>query len=54
MQNKIFIHFKLIDYLAPEMLNKEGHSYSIDWYLLGVLMYELLVGFPPYYSESRK
>ena len=41
-----------IAYLAPEMLKKKGHSQTLDWYLLGVMFYELLVGLPPYYSAS--
>jgi len=40
-------------YLAPEMINKEGHNYSLDWYLLGVLLYELLEGVPPYYNDDK-
>ena len=40
-----------IAYLAPEMLKRSGHSRSVDWYLFGVLIYEMLVGSPPYYSS---
>lgn len=36
-----------VAYLAPEMLNKTGHGKSVDWYLLGVLLYEMLNGLPP-------
>jgi Protein kinase domain/Ankyrin repeats (3 copies) len=43
-----------VAYLAPEMLRKSGHSRSVDWYLLGVLLYEMLVGAPPYYSSNRE
>jgi len=43
-----------IAYLAPEILNKKGHSKSLDWYLCGVLLYELTVGIPPYYNNNRK
>ena len=39
-------------YLAPEMVKKEGHGKSVDWYLLGVLIYEMLVGLPPYYDDD--
>ena len=35
------------------MLNRSGHNRTVDWYLLGVLLYELLVGIPPYYSNNR-
>ena len=41
-------------YLAPEMLKRDGHSQAIDWYLLGVLLYEMLVGIPPYYSSNKE
>lgn len=41
-------------YLAPEVLRREGHGKAVDWYLLGVLVYEMLVGTPPYFSRSRE
>ena len=42
-----------VAYLAPEMLRRAGHNRSVDWYLLGVVLYELIVGTPPYYSNNR-
>lgn len=42
-----------VAYLAPEMLRKAGHGKSVDWYLLGVLLYEMIVGQPPYFSDSK-
>lgn len=42
-----------IAYLAPEMLKRAGHSQAIDWYLLGNLMFEMLTGFPPFFSTDR-
>lgn len=42
-----------VAYLAPEMLRRAGHSKSIDWYLLGVLIYEMLVGVPPYFNTDK-
>ena len=35
------------------MLRRQGHGKSVDWYLLGVLLYEMLVGIPPYYSNNK-
>ena len=42
-----------IAYLAPEMLSRTGHGKAVDWYLLGVLFYELLVGVPPYFTTNQ-
>lgn len=42
-----------VAYLAPEMLRQTGHGKAVDWYLLGVLMYELIVGHPPYFHPNR-
>ena len=40
-------------YLAPEMVRKTGHGKTVDWYLLGVILYEMLTGMPPYYDEDK-
>lgn len=42
-----------VAYLSPEMLRKAGHGKSVDWYLLGVLLYEMIVGKTPYFSDSK-
>ena len=43
-------------YMAPEMLNqrkaKAGYEYAADWWAMGTLMYELLVGKPPFYLDD--
>jgi serine/threonine protein kinase len=36
------------------MLKRQGHGKSVDWYLLGVLLYEMLFGKTPYFSESKE
>lgn len=41
-------------YLAPEMLKRKGHGKSVDWYLFGVLLYEMLVGESPYFSYDKE
>lgn len=40
------------EYMAPEMLNKSGHSFAVDYYCLGALLYELVTGNPPFYSRD--
>lgn len=40
------------DYLAPEILIEKGHSFPVDWWALGILTYEMIVGFPPFYTGN--
>ena len=40
-------------YLAPEMILKNGYSKCVDWYLLGILFYEMLFGNPPFLSDNK-
>jgi serine/threonine protein kinase len=41
-------------YLAPEMIKKKGHGKTVDWYLLGVILYEMITGLPPYYADEKE
>jgi protein-serine/threonine kinase len=43
-----------VAYLAPEILARKGHGPPVDIYGLGVLLYEMLAGRPPYYSRDRE
>jgi tRNA A-37 threonylcarbamoyl transferase component Bud32 len=42
------------EYLAPEILRRSGHGRAADWWSLGALLYEMLVGMPPFYSRDRE
>jgi len=40
------------DYLAPEVVSGQGHDRSVDWWTLGILIYEMLASYPPFYDED--
>ena len=40
------------DYLAPEIILNEGHDCSVDYWALGVLIYEMVTGWPPFYADE--
>jgi serum/glucocorticoid-regulated kinase 2 len=40
------------EYLAPELLLRQGYTKTVDWWTLGVLLYEMLTGLPPFYDEN--
>lgn len=42
------------NYIAPEILTKAGHSYEVDVWSIGCIMYTLLVGKPPFETSSLK
>jgi protein kinase X len=39
--------------MAPEIVEDKGHSYPVDWWALGALIYEMIDGFPPFYHEHE-
>ncbi|GAM82770.1 hypothetical protein ANO11243_007560 [Dothideomycetidae sp. 11243] len=40
------------EYLAPEVIRNTGHGLSVDWWALGILIYEFLVGQPPFWDQN--
>ncbi|XP_043564832.1 serine/threonine-protein kinase 38-like [Chiloscyllium plagiosum] len=40
------------DYIAPEVFMQNGYNKLCDWWSLGVIMYEMLIGYPPFCSET--
>ena len=39
------------EYLAPEMVSYDGHDKNVDWWALGILNYEMIVGIPPFFHR---
>jgi len=40
------------EYIAPELLENQGYTKTVDWWTLGVLLYEMMTGLPPFYDEN--
>ncbi|KAJ2735699.1 cAMP-dependent protein kinase catalytic subunit [Coemansia sp. BCRC 34962] len=41
------------DYLAPEVIQAKGYGKSVDWWALGILIFEMIAGYPPFYDEDH-
>ncbi|ELR44622.1 Serine/threonine-protein kinase PRKX [Bos mutus] len=40
------------EYLAPEVIQSKGHGRAVDWWALGILIFEMLSGFPPFFDDN--
>jgi len=41
------------EYLAPEMIAQAGHDFAIDWWALGILIYEMRIGVTPFFNKNK-
>lgn len=41
------------EYIAPEVIGRKGHDKAVDWWALGVIIYEMLIGVTPFYNKNR-
>ncbi|XP_055612336.1 ribosomal protein S6 kinase 2 beta isoform X4 [Uranotaenia lowii] len=42
-----------VEYMAPEVVNRKGHTFAADWWSFGVLMFEMLTGNLPFHGSNR-
>ena len=40
------------DYIAPEVFGQAGYNETVDWWSVGAILYEMLVGYPPFFSDD--
>jgi protein kinase A len=40
------------DYLAPEIIQAKGYGRAVDWWALGILIYEMIAGHPPFFDDD--
>uniref|UniRef100_A0A672SX98 non-specific serine/threonine protein kinase n=1 Tax=Sinocyclocheilus grahami TaxID=75366 RepID=A0A672SX98_SINGR len=52
-ENKAYSFCGTVEYMAPEVVNRRGHTYSADWWSYGVLMFEMLTGTLPFQGKDR-
>ena len=38
--------------MAPEVIERNGYNYSVDFYTMGAFLFELATGLPPYYDNN--
>ena len=42
-----------MEYMAPEIIAGKGHGKEVDWWSVGILLFEMLTGMPPFNAKSR-
>lgn len=40
------------DYIAPEVFGNKGYGQEVDWWSIGVILFEMMVGYPPFFADT--
>ncbi|CDJ48565.1 hypothetical protein EBH_0020950 [Eimeria brunetti] len=52
IENRTYTLCGTPEYIAPEVLLNKGHGKPVDWWTMGILIYEMIVGYPPFFDDE--
>jgi serine/threonine protein kinase len=52
LQDRTYTVCGTMDYLSPEIIKKRGHGFGVDFWALGVIIFEMITGYPPFDDDN--